>query len=75
MNRYLILALCFGVLASGWIAIVCLAFHKRGYRRGREEGYEQGFEAGQIRTDNWWTGVEQEIYQTREKMREEERWP
>ena len=74
MTRYLL-----STLALLQIAVIVLLTkfrggYKRGYSVGREEGYEKGFAAGQVRTDNWWMGLDQEADQVEKKSREQ-RWP
>lgn len=71
MTPELLLGIFFGVIAVGlvaWLqAQLLIRAYKEGYLRGRKESAEW--------CSNWWSKVEKQVEETRQEIKDQERWP
>jgi hypothetical protein len=73
MNPWTTAGLFVGELAV--IALLFLAFHRRGYTKGEKAGFQRGYQEGHLTADQWWLSRDFEVREAKQKIQDEERWP
>jgi flagellar biosynthesis/type III secretory pathway protein FliH len=65
--------------ALGVLLILVTLIHEHGYSKGKQDGqktgYQEGFGDAHNWSELWWQTAENDVRQTRERIRNEEGWP